>query len=58
MERELLVYMDRADAPVLVGRLWSRVRHGKATSSFVYDDAWRVRADAFALELEKRLPFG
>ena len=28
MEHEAFVYMDFADGPVLVGRLWSRIRKG------------------------------
>jgi serine/threonine-protein kinase HipA len=50
MDREALVYMDYAKAPVLVGRLWSRIRKGRESASFEYDAAWLARADRFALE--------
>lgn len=49
MERELLVFMGLDGAPVSVGRLWARVRQGRASSSFVYDAAWLQRPGAFAL---------
>jgi hypothetical protein len=29
MEREAFVYMDLPNGPVLVGRLWSRIRKGR-----------------------------
>lgn len=50
MEREALVYMDYPGGPVLVGRLWSRIRKGRESASFEYDDGWLKRADRFALE--------
>lgn len=49
MERELLIYMDIAREPVLVGRLWARERAGRETSSFTYDPSWIKRRGAFAL---------
>lgn len=52
MERELLVYVDRAGAPVLAGRLWARVRAAKESASFEYDASWLDRRDAFALDPE------
>lgn len=50
MDREALVFMDYPSAPVLVGRLWSRIRKGRESASFEYDDNWLKRADRFALE--------
>jgi serine/threonine-protein kinase HipA len=50
MEREAFVYMDFPDGPVLVGRLWFRIRKGRESASFEYDAGWLARADRFALE--------
>lgn len=58
MERELLVYVDRAGAPVLAGRVWARVRAAKESASFEYDASWLGRRDAFALDPELPLACG
>ena len=52
MERqvEVHVYIDQPDAPVLVGRLSSRVRKGRESVTFEYDPGWLSRPDRFALE--------
>ena len=50
MDREAYVYMDIEDPPVLVGRLWSRIRKQRETGTFEYDASWLKRADRFALE--------
>ena len=50
MDRTALVYMDYADGPVLVGRLWSRIRKGRESATFEYDRDWIARPDRFALE--------
>lgn len=50
MDREAVVYMDYPSGPVLVGRLWSRIRKGRESASFEYDAGWLARADRFALE--------
>lgn len=50
MDREAFVYMDYATGPVLVGRLWSRIRKGRESASFEYDAGWLARPDRFALE--------
>jgi serine/threonine-protein kinase HipA len=50
MNREALVYMDFATGPVLVGRLWSRVRKGRESATFEYDRGWLARPDRYALE--------
>ena len=49
MERELLVFLGSEAAPSLVGRLWARVRNGKASGSFAYEESWLRRSDAIAL---------
>lgn len=50
MDRDVLVYMDFESGPVLVGRLWSRIRKGRESASFEYDAGWLARPDRFALE--------
>jgi serine/threonine-protein kinase HipA len=50
MDREAFVYLDIAGSPVLVGRLWSRIRKQRETGTFEYDASWLKRADRFALE--------
>lgn len=50
MDREAFVYMDFPTGPVLVGRLWSRIRKGRESATFEYDRSWLARADRFALE--------
>ena len=50
MEHEAFVYMDFPNGPVLVGRLWSRIRKGRESATFEYDPGWLTRADRFALE--------
>jgi serine/threonine-protein kinase HipA len=58
MDRELLVYLDIAGEPVLVGRLWARARRGAESASFEYDPAWLGRRGAFALDPELPLARG
>lgn len=52
MERQvqIYVYIDHPTSPVLVGRLLSRVRKGRETVTFEYDQGWLSRPDRFALE--------
>jgi serine/threonine-protein kinase HipA len=50
MDREACVYLDFPSGPVLVGRLWSRVRKGRESATFEYDRGWLARADRFTLE--------
>lgn len=50
MDTEALVYVDLDGAPVLVGRLWARMRKGRDSASFEYDEDWLKRSDRFALE--------
>jgi len=49
-DRSVFVYVDLAGQPHRVGRLWSRVRRGRETASFEYDDAWLASPERFALE--------
>ncbi|OYV63713.1 MAG: phosphatidylinositol kinase [Acidiphilium sp. 21-62-4] len=50
MDREIFVYIDLHGEPILVGRLWSRVRKGRESASFEYDPAWLAHPERFALE--------
>jgi serine/threonine-protein kinase HipA len=49
MEREISVYLDLSGRPLLVGRLWARVRQGRETATFAYDPGWLRRPGAIAL---------
>jgi serine/threonine-protein kinase HipA len=50
MEREILVYVDLENKPVLVGRLWTRVRGRNESATFEYDDDWIKNPYRFSLE--------
>jgi serine/threonine-protein kinase HipA len=50
MEKQVFVYVDLRGTPHFVGRLWGRVRKGKDSATFEYDDAWLAHADRFSLE--------
>jgi serine/threonine-protein kinase HipA len=50
MDRELLVYVDLAGAPRLVGRLWARTRKDRESATFEYDKGWLAHAERFSLE--------
>ena len=50
METEALVHVDLDGSPVLVGRLWARMRKGRDSASFEYDESWLEHNDRFALE--------
>ena len=50
MEKATSVYVDLAGAARQVGRLWTRVRQGRESASFQYDDAWLDDPERFALE--------
>ncbi len=50
MNKEVYVYVDLRGTPILVGHLWSRVRNGKESTSFQYDDQWLNSHDRFPLE--------
>lgn len=50
MDREVLVYVDLAGVPHLVGRLWARTRKNKEGATFEYDSGWLEHAARFSLE--------
>jgi serine/threonine-protein kinase HipA len=58
MDTESLVYVDLNGQPILVGRVWARMRRGRDSASFEYDEGWLARADRFALEPALRLGAG
>jgi serine/threonine-protein kinase HipA len=58
MDRDLSVFMDLNGRPLTVGRLWVRVRHGRETATFTYDEAWLARHDNFPLSPELPLAPG
>jgi len=49
MEREIHVYLDVANEPLRVGRLWARDKQGTETATFMYDATWLKRPDAVSL---------
>ena len=49
-DRQLYVYVDLNNEPMLVGRLWARVRKGRESATFEYDDTWLKHPQRFALE--------
>ena len=50
MDKEALVHIDLDGVPVLVGRLWARVRKNKESATFEYDRGWLQHAARFSLE--------
>jgi len=50
MDKEALVYVDLQGAPQLVGRLWARIRTGRESATFEYDETWLAHRDRFSLE--------
>jgi serine/threonine-protein kinase HipA len=50
MDREIFVYVDIENVPVLVGRLWTRMRSGKESATFEYDTNWIKNPYHFSLE--------
>ena len=50
MDTEVLVYMDIDGAPVLTGRLWARMRKGRNSATFEYDQDWLAHPARFSLE--------
>lgn len=50
MDTEVLVYVDLEGEPVQVGQLWARMRKGRDSATFEYDEDWLGRHDRFALE--------
>lgn len=50
MESGALVYADIDGIPVLVGRLWARMRKNRESASFEYDREWLANPQRFSLE--------
>src|ERR1700758_1758519 len=50
MDREVHVYVDLQGAPLLVGRLWARLRKDRENATFEYDRSWLAHAERFSLE--------
>ena len=50
MERRIRVHLDLHDAPLLIGRLWVRVRGDRESATFEYDPGWLEHPRRFALE--------
>lgn len=46
----ILVYIELQDGPVLVGRLWPRMRQGRESATFEYDKDWLTHPQRFSLE--------
>lgn len=50
MDREIFVHVDLESKPVLVGRLWTRVRGRHESATFEYDKQWLQNPYRFSLE--------
>lgn len=50
MDSETFVHIDLDGSPVLVGRLWARMRKGRDSATFEYDDYWLTHPARFSLE--------
>ena len=50
MDKEALVYVDLDGKPLLVGRLWGRVRNERESATFEYDATWLENPARFSLE--------
>lgn len=50
MDRVIFVYIDLNGSPSLVGKLWTRVRGNKESTSFEYDKEWLSNPKKFSLE--------
>ena len=49
-DRDLEVHLDWQSETLMVGRLWTRSKGSKKTSSFEYDEAWLAHQDRFSLD--------
>lgn len=59
MERRAWVYIDLPhEGPQRVGTLWTRVRKGRESGTFRYDETWLERPTRFALEPALTLDVG
>jgi serine/threonine-protein kinase HipA len=50
MDREVLVYVDLQGTPLLVGRLWARLRKDRENATFEYDRSWLGHPERFSLK--------
>lgn len=50
MDTETFVYADIEGEPVLVGRLWARMRKNRESATFEYDQGWLADPRRFSLE--------
>ncbi len=50
MDTQVFVYVDWEGEPMLVGRLWSRLRKGRESATFEYDPMWLENPTRFSLE--------
>ncbi len=50
MDRAVLVYVDLEGVPRLVGKLWARLRNGRESATFEYDQGWLGSPERFSLE--------
>ena len=50
MDTEALVYVDLDAVPHLAGRLWGRMRRGRDSATFEYDNDWLSNPVRFCLE--------
>jgi serine/threonine-protein kinase HipA len=49
-DRHVLVYIDLDGTPQRVGRLWGRIRKGRESATFEYDETWLKHPARFPLE--------
>ncbi len=54
----VLIYIELEDGPFLVGRLWSRIRHGRESATLEYDAGWLGHPQRFTLEPALHLGIG
>lgn len=46
----IFTYIDLEEGPVLTGRLWPRLHHGRESATFEYDQGWLTHPQRFSLE--------
>jgi serine/threonine-protein kinase HipA len=50
MDTQALVYVDLDGVPHLAGRLWARMRKGKDSATFEYDEKWLAHPLRFSID--------
>ena len=50
MDREIHVHVELHGETLPIGQLWSRLRRGRESASFRYDERWLTHPERFALE--------